>query len=127
MGQQANNVTTIVGHLTKDPETVEVGDTTKTVFRVATDGSSSKRTTFVDVTAWGTYGTAIEPSLHKGSKIAVVGTLDLDEWEGPEGEKRSKHFVTATHVSFLDSRSTGDKLAERSEQVPGHDAPVQAF
>ena len=53
--------------------------------------------------------------LRKGSQVLVTGRISQDNWEDKStGQKRSKLFITAVSVQFLDSkdRATGPVAAE---------------
>ena len=95
------NKIVITGNLVKDPELRKVGDDRQVCsFRMASN--SNNRTVYIDVDAWGPLGENIHKYKKKGHSILVEGNLRLDEWETPEGQKRSKHFIHAKEVLFTD-------------------------
>lgn len=103
------NLVVVTGNLTRDPEARQAGETTVVGFAVAVneswkskDGEVKERTSFFDVEAWGTLGTLVSKYLKKGSKVLVSGSLRQDVWE-KEGEKRSKVYIVADTVEFLNS------------------------
>lgn len=54
--------------------------------------------TWIDVTAWREVAENAAESLRKGDRVTVIGTVTLDVWE-KDGEKRSRHTVTAEEVA----------------------------
>jgi len=101
----------LIGRLTADPELrytqtgLAVSDLRLAVNRTiqAPDGSRKEETTFVDVTVWRRTAETCAEYLKKGSPVFVEGHLSMDQWESPEGQKRSKLRVTAANVQFLES------------------------
>ena len=99
----------LMGNLTRDvdlktlPSGTHVAD-----FAIATsrkfkrqDGEQGEETLFVDCSAFGRTGEVIAQYLGKGSPIFVEGRLKLDQWESPDGGKRSKHTVVVDRFEFL--------------------------
>jgi len=58
---------------------------------------------FVDITAWGNLAEACAEALDKGQSVFIEGELKFDTWE-KDGQKHSKHSVTAKTVIFLSER-----------------------
>lgn len=93
---------TIVGNLTADPETRQVGNGTVTSFSVAQtprvkqqDGSyGDGEPTFYRVSAWRELGEHAAASLTKGSRVIVMGAFSSRSYE-VNGEKRVSNEVTA--------------------------------
>jgi len=63
-------------------------------------GEKREETCFIDVAVWGKQGEACGKFLRKGRPILIEGRLVLQQWE-KDGEKRSKHIITAERVQFL--------------------------
>ena len=128
-----NNVF-LMGNLTRDPEVrhtpkgTAVGDLAMAInltYR-AQDGTEKEEVCYVDVVVWGRQAETCRDYLTKGAPIFVEGRLQLDQWEGPEGEKKSRLRVRADRVQFL-SRGGGGGRGGRSESGParerGGDSP----
>lgn len=100
-----NNVSAI-GRLTEDPPEVITTLSGKKVLEVRMAINRPNRpTVFVDVKAWGATAENVREYLAKGSLVGVTGELARDEWtDRATGEPRSKHFVNARRVEFLDQR-----------------------
>jgi single-strand DNA-binding protein len=102
----------LLGNLTRDPEVrhtpkgVAVGDLGMAInmsYRTA-DGQEKEEVCYVDVVVWGRQAETCKDYLSKGSPIFVEGRLQLDQWETPEGGKKSKLRVRAERVQFLGGR-----------------------
>ena len=106
----------IMGRLTSD---VELRKTTSgkdvASFSLAVDkGGKDEGAFFFEVTAWDKLAELVSQYTKKGSKVLVEGRLAQDTWDDKEtGKKRSKVTITATDVTFLDSKQDqGDKPKE---------------
>lgn len=106
---------TAVGNLTRDPEIkvssngTEIGN-----FGIASNEkyNGKEYTTFVDVTVFGKQAEVCSKYLSKGRKVAISGDLRLDTWEANDGAKRSKLYVVAQNVEFIDSPSNGNQSSQ---------------
>ena len=131
-----------MGNLTRDPEVrhtpkgTAVGDLAMAInltYR-AQDGTEKEEVCYVDVVVWGRQAETCRDYLSKGAPIFVEGRLQLDQWEGPEGEKKSRLRVRADRVQFLSrgggggggrgGRSEGGSSRERSSESPAPKAPA---
>ena len=103
------NKVLLMGNLTRDPEVkytpkgtavcdlgIAINDSYK-----AQDGTIKETVTFVDVEVWGRTAENCKQYLTKGRPVFVEGQLRLDQWESPQGEKKSKMRVRADRVQFL--------------------------
>ena len=86
----------------------------------AQDGTEKEEVCYVDVVVWGRQAETCRDYLSKGAPIFVEGRLQLDQWEGPEGEKKSRLRVRADRVQFL-SRGGGGGRAGRAEGAAGRE------
>jgi single-strand DNA-binding protein len=104
----------LMGNLTRDPEVRHtpkgpaVGDLAMAINMTykAQDGTEKEEVCYVDVVVWGRQAETCRDYLSKGAPVFVEGRLQLDQWEGPEGEKKSRMRVRADRVQFL-SRGGG--------------------
>jgi single-strand DNA-binding protein len=105
----------LMGNLTRDPEVkytpkgtavcdlgIAINDTYK-----AQDGSFKETVTYVDVEVWGRTAENCKQYLTKGRPVFVEGQLRLDQWETPQGEKKSRMKVRADRVQFLGGGGPG--------------------
>lgn len=101
----ADNSVSLVGNVTRDPELrYTSGGRGLASFGLAvnrryqSNGEWQEQTSFFDVTAWGTLGENVAASLHKGTRVVVVGRLEQRSWDTQEGDKRSKVEVIADEI-----------------------------
>lgn len=130
------NKVLLMGNLTRDPEVrhtpkgTAVGDLAMAINMTykAQDGTEKEEVCYVDVVVWGRQAETCRDYLTKGAPVFVEGRLQLDQWEGPEGEKKSRMRVRADRVQFL-SRSGGGggggARGPRSSDGAGGGAPSE--
>jgi len=130
------NQVTLIGRVTRDVETrsfANGGMVAKIGFVVdgkkTKDEATGKWTTkpvWLDVEAFnrgekGKLASLCAEYLKKGSQCMISGKLELQEWNDPQGNKRSKLLIEADDVQFLDG---GNKAAgQAQEQKPKYEAP----
>jgi len=103
MATNLNNVT-IVGNITRDPESrfTQTGRQT-TTFGVAVNRSWrnqqtqewEERTSFFNVVTWAQLAENVSSSLQKGMRVVVTGRLEHRSWETEQGDKRSVVEIVA--------------------------------
>jgi len=123
----------LMGNITRDPELrytpsgTAVADFGLAVNRRWTGGNGERKeeTLFVDVTVWSRSAEMVSEYCRKGDPIFVEGRLQLDTWDGPDGQKRSRLRVVAENFQFLTPR--GARGATQSgEEGPPSGRPPQA-
>ena len=124
----------LIGNLTRDPELryIPSGDAVATlglaVNREYTsrDGEKKSDVLFIDVVVWRKQAEACSQYLAKGSSVFVEGTLQMDNWETQDGQKRSKLRVQAQRVQFLGSPRRDAQSAEPAQDQPSGAQAQQA-
>lgn len=109
------NKVLLMGNLTRDPEVkytpkgTAVGDLAIAIndSYKAQDGTIKETVTYVDIEVWGRQAETCKQYLSKGRPVFVEGQLRLDQWETPQGEKKSRLKVRADRVQFLGSPPGG--------------------
>ena len=95
----------LIGNLTRDPELTETaGGVSVCRFGVAVNrysGQEERQTDFYNVTAWRRLGETVARYTKKGHKIAVYGDLQIRQYEGNDGVRRTSVDVVAQDVEFL--------------------------
>lgn len=129
-----NNVV-LLGNLTRDPEVRYTPSGTP----VATLGLAVNNRMkqgdewkddpcFIDVVVFGKQAESCGEYLSKGQPVLVEGRLRYRSWEGQDGQKRSKHEVSAFRVQFMPkvgrSPGGGGFSGEMSEGEPMDDDDV---
>lgn len=106
----------LIGNLTRDPEVSETsGGIALCRFGIAvnrnySDSNGEKLTDFFNITVWRTLAENCGRYLKKGSKVAIVGSLQNRTYDDKEGNKRTVTDIVANEVEFLTSKSAmGDQ------------------
>lgn len=116
----------LMGNLTRDPQlTYTPSNTAVCKFGIATnrkwkakDGAEHEDVCFVDCTLFGKGGETFNQYMSKGRSVLIEGRLQLNQWETPEGQKRSKHEVLVDNFTFIGS---GEK--REASATPQSDDP----
>lgn len=99
------NTVSIIGNLTRDPDTrLTTNGSTLTKIGIAYNRGSgeNKETHFFDVVAWDKTAEIISKNLQKGDRAGFTGFLSYEEWiDKNNGQKRSKVYITAREVDFI--------------------------
>lgn len=121
-----NNVV-IVGRLTKDPELryitgsgTPVATFTLAINRDYKNKDGSTTTDFIPVEIMGKPAEFVANYITKGRLVGVQGSIRVDRYETPDGEKRTFTKVAGRNIQALESKSK----AEQGEQAP-QEAPAE--
>jgi len=117
----------LIGRLVRDPELkttnkgVAVANFSLAVDRNFKDESGNKITDFWEITAWRNQAENCNKYLKKGSKVAVVGSLQNRSYEDKQGVKRTVTEIIASEVEFLSTKQNaepdGDSGSESGTQT----------
>lgn len=108
------NKLTIIGNLTRDPETrVTQSGSSVCSFTVAVNRrGQDDKADFFRVSAWNKTGETCQKYLAKGRKVAVTGPVSVSTYTGQDGKAYANLEVMAQDVEFLTPK------AEQAEQAP---------
>ena len=126
------NSVVIMGRLTYEPELRATPSGVSVVrFQVAVDRSYQKageerKTDFIDCTAWRQTAEFVCKYFHKGSMIAVEGSLQTDNYTDQNGEKRKSVQLVASQVSFCGSKAESGTTGANSNPAFAQPAPSYA-
>lgn len=113
------NRITLIGNLTKDPETrTTPNGNTVCAFTIAVNRKkvSEPQTDFFRINAWGKLGELCGRFLNKGRKVAVAGELQARTYES-NGQTRLSLDVVADEVEFLTPAENAEaKPAKKSKE-----------
>ena len=119
------NKLTIIGNLTRDPETRATNDGhTVCSFTIAVNRRRQQNghpvSDFFRVSAWNKLGEICQQYLSKGKKAAVVGPVSVSSYEAKDGSGNKFSLdVLAEDVEFLsprDSSSTSNTNTELDDE-----------
>ena len=105
----------LIGNLTRDPELAETGSGIKVcrfsiaVNRTYSSSDGERQTDFFNITVWRTQAENCGRYLKKGSKVAVVGSLQNRSYEDKDGVKRTVTDIVANEVEFLSTKNSGEE------------------
>jgi single-strand DNA-binding protein len=112
------NKVILMGRLTRDPELRYTQSNIPVAsFSLAVDrafkgkGEQQQTTDFIDVVAWRSTAEFVSKWFTKGRMMAVVGTLQVRNWQDKDGNNRKSTEVVADEVSFCGDgkRTDGDE------------------
>ncbi len=109
----------LIGNLTRDPELNETSSGVQLCrFAIAVNrgyagADGERKTDFFNVVAWRGLGETVARYAKKGNKVAVVGSIELRNYEDSQGIKRTAVDIVANDVEFL---------TPRGSQSDGYDA-----
>ncbi|ETW99856.1 MAG: single-stranded DNA-binding protein [Candidatus Entotheonella factor] len=118
------NKVILLGNLTRDPElrfTPNGSPVAK--FRLATNQRVRQQeewkdeVCYIDIITFGKQAENVAEYLTMGNLALVEGRLHWHEWEGRDGQRRSKYDVVASTVQFL-SRPNGDGRGAEPSGLP---------
>lgn len=121
------NTVALMGRLTYEPELRKTPSGVSVIsFQIACDRNCQKsgeerKSDFIDCTAWRQTAEFIERYFHKGSMIAVEGSIQTENYTDKDGNKRKQVQVVASNVSFCGSRS------ESAANNQGYSQPAPSY
>ncbi|MBO5850922.1 MAG: single-stranded DNA-binding protein [Clostridia bacterium] len=110
----------LIGNLTRDPELSETSTGIAfcrfsiAVNRNFANAEGNREADFFNITVWRNQAENCSRFLKKGSKVAVVGSLQNHSYEDKDGIKRTLTDIVASEIEFL---STGSRTEEVVEPV----------
>lgn len=111
----------LIGNLTRDPELTETASGVAVCnFSIAVNRNyasqdGERQTDFFNCTAWRGTAEAISRYTKKGKKIAIMGSIQLRNYEDNQGVKRTAVDIIAQDVEFLSPRESNDAFDEMDE------------
>ena len=110
------NKVILIGNLTRDPELTETPSGVAVcrfsiaVSRDYANADGNRETDFFNITVWRGRAENCGKYLKKGSKVAVVGSLQNRSYEDKDGIKRNVTDVIANEVEFLSPKALGEEM-----------------
>ncbi|MBQ7202641.1 MAG: single-stranded DNA-binding protein [Eubacterium sp.] len=115
------NMVALMGRLTYEPELKTTPSGVSVLrFQVAVDrnyqrSGSERQADFIDCVAWRQTADFISRYFHKGSMIAVEGTIQTQNFTDKNGNNRKSVEVVANNVSFCGSKAESGSAAPAQE------------
>lgn len=124
------NQIVLIGHLTADPTTratstgVTICTFTLAVTRSHKDQNGDKQSDFFRINAWRQTADFCGKYLKKGSRVAVTGEVNLNSYEGKDGQKRYSLDVQTDHVENLtEKKQEKEKPVNEWQDISSKDLP----
>lgn len=121
------NSVCLMGRLTYEPELRMTPSGVAVIsFQVACDRNYQKsgeerKADFIDVTAWRQTAEFVSRYFHKGSMIAIQGSIQTENYTDKDGNKRKQVQVVADQVSFCGSKAeTGTGAQSFTQPAPSY-------
>lgn len=111
----------LIGNLTRDPELVVTNSGISVcrfsiaVGRRFSNAEGERETDFFNIVVWRAQGENCNKYLKKGSKCAVVGSLQNRTYDAQDGSKRTITEIVADEVEFLTSKAAMGDGFEKTE------------
>ena len=125
------NYVELIGRVGKDPEVRSTsGGTPVCNFTIATDesykdksGERQKKTEWHNVVVWGpSVENFVQPYIHKGDLVRVVGKLQTRKWE----DKKNGGTRYTTEINVSDIKSLNGKSENSSSPKPSNKRTTKA-
>ncbi len=116
------NMVALMGRLTFEPELRTTPSGVSVLrFQVACDrtyqkDNQNRQADFIDCVAWRQTAEFISRYFHKGSMIAVEGTIQTSNYTDKDGNKRKQIEVLANNVSFCGGKSENGSQGTQGAQ-----------
>ena len=109
------NQIVLTGNLGADPEVFYSSEGNPIASFSLAFHSSKKKTGWIKVTCFQRLAEVAEKYLHKGARIAIIGTLDQNKWETDEGLTRSTMQLLANSLEFIKTDGRGFEDGQQKE------------
>lgn len=126
------NTVALMGRLTYDPELKSTASGVSVLrFQIAVDRNYQRQGTerqadFIDCVAWRQTAEFVSRYFHKGSLIAVEGSIQTQNYTDKDGNNRKSVEVVANNVSFCGSRNESGTGAPAQNAAFEQPAPSYA-
>lgn len=113
----------LIGNLTKDPDLtnttsgLSVCKFTLAVSRRYVGNDGSREADFLPIVVWRNQADNCAKWLKKGSKAAVIGSIQTRSYDAQDGSKRYVTEIIADEIQFLNSRFEGEDNTQDLPEV----------
>lgn len=122
------NKVILVGNLTRDIELrylpngsalAKLGLATNRRYKKQ-DGTQAEETCFIDVNLFGRTAEVANQYLKRGSQVLIEGRLVLESWMDSNGQKKSRHSITAESMQMLGRPQNLMRPMETTKKITTH-------
>jgi len=117
------NKVLLVGNLTRDPELSTIPNGTPVckftiaVNRRFANAEGNREADFLNIVVWRQQGENCAKYLKKGSKVGIVGQIQIRNYE-QDGVKKYFTEIIADEVEFLSPKNGGDGGSDAGDMTP---------
>ena len=108
----------LTGNLGADPEVFYSSEGSPVASFNLAFRSTKKKTGWIRVVCFGRLAEVTEKYLHKGARIAVIGTVDQQKWETDEGVTRSSYQLISNSIEFVRTDGRGFEEGKDNDEIP---------
>lgn len=72
---------------------------------------------FIRIVVWEKQAENMSRYTHKGSQIAVEGSIKTESWEDEQGVKKYRTYVLARRIMFLDTKKSDEPLPQQPDYI----------
>lgn len=125
------NKVLLTGNIVRDPELsttpsgVSVCRLTVAVSRRFKNADGETETDFINIVVWRQQAENCQKYLKKGSKVGIVGSMQVRSFEDKSGSKRYITEVIAEEVEFLSTKQFDSVEKEEQKSFKGRKAVVE--
>jgi len=110
------NKVILIGNLTRDVELrysgsgsaiAKFGLAVNRQWKDRNSGEKREEVCYIDINIFGRSAEIANQHLGKGRRVLIEGRLVFEQWQDQNGQKRSRHSVSAESFQFLDARGEG--------------------
>ena len=114
----------VAGNLVRDPEMkVTTSNRKFTNMAVAIndfwkdkDGKTAKKTTYINIIAWGSMAENCAKYLKKGRTIMVEGRIETDKYQDKQGKTQYITKINCSNIVFLENNSRSNESSEEEDE-----------
>jgi len=113
------NTVVLTGNLGSDPESFYTPNDGVHIanFPLAfQSGKKKDKANWIRITAFNKTAEVAVKYLHKGAKVSILGSLDMDQWENDEGQKRTMIKMIARSIEFIKTDGRGFENDQNQEE-----------
>jgi single-strand DNA-binding protein len=116
------NKVVLIGNLTRDPELTTTANGvnfcrfTIAVSRNFSTSDGEREADFLPIIAWRAQADNCYKYLKKGSKVAVVGSVQTRNYEASDGTRRYVTEIVAENVEFISTKAAATEGADEDGQ-----------
>lgn len=112
------NKSFLIGRLTKDAElrytqtNIPCATFDLAINNGKNENGEDRKADFIRCVVWEKQAENMAKYTHKGSQIAIEGSIKTDSYDDEQGNKKYRTYVLARRIMFLDSKRTEEPLPE---------------